>query len=347
LMENTTLTSLNLIDNKIGMEGVIHIANALKTNSTLQSLNLNKNCFGFEGVCALADGVKVNRGLQYLNLTRVIQLLPSGDQVRARRDLHDMIACNTTLTFLNIGINLLGEELVCSICNGVTVSNSLRSLNLQRVIFDGDRTNDALCHLLEDNHSLTSLSLAHCRFSATVWPQLFSSLKKNTSLMDLSLRCTLNKPERIALLCDYLSSDPCLQSIDLSDNNIRTEDCPMFADVIRKNSHLTSMILDSNFVKPEGGKILIEALEDNHSLIELFHQNCYIGVEVFNRMEELFARNKTSIKSGIATFLYGVGHEDKSPISQLRDIPVIQEFISRLVLPDWHPDNIVDQEFSD
>ena len=111
--------------------------------------------------------------------------------------------------------------------------------------FDTDKANAAICRMLENNHSLTSLSLAHCRFSDSIWPDFFRCLSRNTCLMDLSLNCALNKPERFALLRDYLCNNPCLQSINLRDNNIRAENCPIFAEIIRRNTNLTSMNLDS------------------------------------------------------------------------------------------------------
>jgi len=347
LLENSTLTYLNLIDNKIGKDGAIHIANALKVNTTLTHLNLNKNCLGFEGYCALAAGIKNNHGIKSLNLTRIIQTLPAVQNVNERQNIFDMIVNNQSLTSLNVGINVLGEDLICTICNGVSVGKNLTSLNLQRIKIDTDRASDAICRMIENNNSLVSLSFAYSRFSERVWPQFFNSLKKNSCLMDLNLRCTLNKSERILLLRDYLCDNPCLQSINLGDNNIRLEDCNTIADIIRNNSTLTSMILDSNCVKPEGGKILINALEQNYTLVELFHQNSYIGVEMFNKMEELFARNKRVFKPGLETFLYGICCDKSSPVSLLHDIPVISKFISCLAIPEWHSQNIVDQVFDE
>jgi len=343
LLKNTTLTSLNLIDNKIGAEGVIHMANALRINSTLQNLNLNKNYLGTSGITALANGIRDNHGLKYLNLNP----LPTSPQPGARQGLFDMMASNTTLSCLNIGINPLGEELICSVCNGASVSKTLTSLNLQRVNFDTERANEALCRMLEKNNSLTSLSLAHCRFSDKIWPEFFRCLKNNTCLMDLSLRCVLNRSERIALLRDYLCTNPSLESINLCDNNIRAEECTMIADIIRQNSHLTSMNVDSNCVTVEGGKLIIAALEENHTLVDLFHRNSYIGNESYARMNELIERNKACVRPSIETFLYGVQYDDKSPVSLLRDVPVLTKFISQLALPGWHPQNVIDQVFSD
>jgi len=367
LVNNTTLTSLNLIDNRIGYDGTVHIASALKSNSTLRELNLNKNCLGFDGFCALADGMKFNHGVRTLQLNRVIQTLPTGPSVGKSQSLFDMIATNTTLTNLNIGrmlfchfnavvqflhslrpvtVNPLGEELICSVCNGACLNKSLTSLCIQRVKFGTDKANDALCQMIENNHSLTSLSLSFCRLSDTVWPRFFESLSKNTCLMELSLRCTLNKPERIVFLRDYLCKNPCLQRINLCDNNIRVDECALIADVIRSNTRLTSINLDSNIVKVEGGKMIIDALEENHSIVDLFHQDSYIGGPLFSRMEELIARNKTWFKPEIETFVTGTTCED-SPLSLIHDIPVLTKFISYLALPDWHPQSIIDKVFSD
>jgi len=276
-----------------------------------------------------------------------IKAFPVGPQDGTRNSLFDMISSNTTLSSLNMGINPLGEELICSLCHGASLSKNLTSLNLQRVSFDTDKANAALCRMLENNHSLTSLSLAHCRFSDSIWPDFFRCLSRNTCLMDLSLNSTLNKPERIAMLRDYLCSNPCLQSINLRDNNIRADQCPLIAEIIRKNSNLTCLNLDSNVVQIEGGKIIIDALEENHTLVELFHQNSYIGNELFNRMNELIARNRSSVKPAIETFLLGVNYDENSPVSLLHDIPVLTEFIARLSLPTWHPQCCVDQVFSD
>ena len=43
---------------KIGINGVISIAKALKDNSTLKSLNLAVNAIGMEGAAAIANALK-------------------------------------------------------------------------------------------------------------------------------------------------------------------------------------------------------------------------------------------------------------------------------------------------
>ena len=99
--------------------------------------------------------------------------------------------------------------------------------------------------MLEQNQSLTSLSLANAKLPSSAWPRFFGSLKKNHTLTDLSLRGVLGKPEHIDLLTDYLCTNPALQQLNLGDNNIRPAECISLARVIRCNSNLTSMILDS------------------------------------------------------------------------------------------------------
>ena len=54
MKKNSTLTSLNLLDNDIGEVGADALAKGLKENSTLTPLNLGDNQIGDVGVDALA-----------------------------------------------------------------------------------------------------------------------------------------------------------------------------------------------------------------------------------------------------------------------------------------------------
>ncbi|KAF0496460.1 kinase-like protein [Gigaspora margarita] len=70
LCKNSTLTSLNLENNKLGSEGGKALADALCNNSMLTSLNLYWNKLGFEGGKVLADALCKNSILTSLNLEK-------------------------------------------------------------------------------------------------------------------------------------------------------------------------------------------------------------------------------------------------------------------------------------
>ena len=68
LVENKTMTELNLRDCHISSEGAVELAAALCKNSTLKHLNLNDNPIGVEGASSISDMLQHNTSLEVLNL---------------------------------------------------------------------------------------------------------------------------------------------------------------------------------------------------------------------------------------------------------------------------------------
>lgn len=68
LAVNKSLVSLDLSQCKMGVSGVVHIAQALETNSTLESLNLYRNILDVDGARALAKSFKVNNTLKWIDI---------------------------------------------------------------------------------------------------------------------------------------------------------------------------------------------------------------------------------------------------------------------------------------
>ena len=68
LIQNTTLTTLLLNNNRINSSETIAIAKALERNSTLTTLNFSYNDLGYHGARAIAETVKINKTLTLLDL---------------------------------------------------------------------------------------------------------------------------------------------------------------------------------------------------------------------------------------------------------------------------------------
>ena len=66
LVENKTLTVLNLRDCHISSEGAVELAAALCKNSTLKNLNLDRNPIGVEGASSMSDMLQHNTSLEVL-----------------------------------------------------------------------------------------------------------------------------------------------------------------------------------------------------------------------------------------------------------------------------------------
>ncbi|KAJ3423714.1 leucine rich repeat family protein [Anaeramoeba flamelloides] len=71
ILNDQTLTHLDLSENEIDEEGMQALSQALKVNQTLTHLNLSWNQIGYEGMQALCECLKVNQTLVYLDLVRM------------------------------------------------------------------------------------------------------------------------------------------------------------------------------------------------------------------------------------------------------------------------------------
>ena len=69
LKSNTTITDLNLNENNLKDVGAKAIAEALKVNTTLKVLDLSLNYIGDEGAQALAEAIDANSTLEQLSIS--------------------------------------------------------------------------------------------------------------------------------------------------------------------------------------------------------------------------------------------------------------------------------------
>eukprot|EP00984_Skeletonema_dohrnii_P008654 scaffold3211_cov91-Skeletonema_dohrnii-CCMP3373.AAC.7 len=95
---------LDLLDNKIGKEGAIALAEALKENTTLTTLTLGWNGIDKEGAIALAEALKENTTLTALKLEN--NFIDNEGAIALAEALKE----NTTLTSLNLEYNEIGDE---------------------------------------------------------------------------------------------------------------------------------------------------------------------------------------------------------------------------------------------
>lgn len=96
---DSSITSLDLHDKRIGLNRVTSIADALRHNTTLTFLDLGHNSFGPEGAKVVADALRYNKTLTSLRIDENY----IGDDGAA--SFAGMLRHNKTLTNLRIGSN--------------------------------------------------------------------------------------------------------------------------------------------------------------------------------------------------------------------------------------------------
>ena len=104
LKVNKTLTEIDLQHNNIGAEGTKAIADALKENDTLTTINLENNYIYSRGAKAIADALIENKKLTTINLKTNY----SGDD--GAKHLIEALKKNTSLTTINLKTNKIGTE---------------------------------------------------------------------------------------------------------------------------------------------------------------------------------------------------------------------------------------------
>ena len=128
-METTnTVAFLELLDNNITALGCEFLGKALHPKMQaikpeIQILKLDHNNFGAEGVMALSEGLAVNPTLRLLSLT-YCGITKEG----AEAIFEILIYSKSALEEINLTGNLLKEEGVIKVFQGVSIAKNLKKL---------------------------------------------------------------------------------------------------------------------------------------------------------------------------------------------------------------------------
>ncbi|KAL0239838.1 hypothetical protein GEMRC1_009946 [Eukaryota sp. GEM-RC1] len=148
LKVNTTVTSVNLMDNSIGDEGARALAEALKVNTTVTSVNLTCNSIEAEGARALADMLKVNTTIVSVDMCR------NSIGVEGSRALSEALKVNSTITSVDLNFNSIGDEGARALADALKVNTTVTSIYLKNNSF-GDEGSEALSEALKVNSTIT------------------------------------------------------------------------------------------------------------------------------------------------------------------------------------------------
>ncbi|KAK7919736.1 hypothetical protein WMY93_011020 [Mugilogobius chulae] len=157
---NQSLISLNLQWNFIKSPATQALAQALLSNKTMQfwskakgfSSFLQENAIGNEGIVYLAESLKSNTSLQTLCLQGVSAGSPGAVA------LADSLITNQSLQTLDLRGNTVGIEGAKALANALKINRSLKSLNLQENCLGMDGA-IFIATALKGNHQLSYINL--------------------------------------------------------------------------------------------------------------------------------------------------------------------------------------------
>jgi Ran GTPase-activating protein (RanGAP) involved in mRNA processing and transport/predicted Ser/Thr protein kinase len=231
---DSTLTRLDLHDNKIGDAEAKELSAALKDNRTLTSLHLGNNKIGDAGAIALGTALKDNRTLTALHLGN--NKIGDAGAIALGTALKD----NHRLTILNLGNNKIGDAGTKELSIALTVNGTLTALDLSSNQIDNAGAG-ALGAALKDNRTLTILNLGNNQIG-------------DSGAKGLSIALTANRT---------------LTALDLISNQIGDEGAIALSVALKDNRTLTKLNLGNNQIGNAGAKGLSIALTTNRTLTVL------------------------------------------------------------------------------
>ena len=164
------------------MQGCKWIAKGIHENKHLESLNIKGNMIGDDGIIYLAENLKTATALSFLDIS-LNEIGPAGFQALCE------VLPDTNISNLICNKNFLGDDVMAYFANILADPNS--SGKLKKFDFSSCRLNDAgliyLIGSLQNNKKISSIKLTDNFFSENVEAILLETLNKNITLIEIAL----------------------------------------------------------------------------------------------------------------------------------------------------------------
>ena len=227
LKEDCELKFLNLNSNNMTGEVAEDLANVIKTNSHLEQLGLESNNLGSSAIIIL-QALKENSSLQILYLNN------NNMTGEVAEDLANVIKNNPDLQKLYLSNNNLGPSAIM------------------------------ILQALKGNSRLQILNLNNNNMTGEVAEDLANVIKTNSHLEQLGLESN-NLGSSAIIILQALKENSKLQILNLNNNNMTGEVAEELANVIKTNSYLEQLGLQSNNLG-SSAIIILQALKENSKL---------------------------------------------------------------------------------
>ncbi|KAL1510401.1 hypothetical protein AB1Y20_006710 [Prymnesium parvum] len=282
LKNNQAITSVSLIDTRLGDKGAIDISGALKENKRIVELNLGKNQIAAQGIQAIADALKVNQGITSINLES------NPLQRKGGAHLSEALKLNKTITSINLAQTELGSE---SMCEALKVNKTITYMDLN----DNDFKEEDGLNIAEALKTNTTLAELRLRTRLPI-----KMLKGEDSNEMIRLSESRLNASGAAIVCKLVTSCTTAKTLILKCSGLTDEASVHLADGLKKNQSFTSSDLANNRIGVRGGRVIGEALKENKSLSTLILASNELGDEGMIRVAEGLKMNATLTKIDIS-----------------------------------------------
>ena len=276
------LITFNISHNSITTEAADDIAAFLSHNSKLQFLDLSGNNLrelGYRSIFKIFQKVSMLTSLKLSNC-HIIN--------KAADELASVLFCNHKLEELDLSNNGLWTSDVIKIFQGMKNISNFVSINVSHNTI----TNKAADHLslvLYYNPKLEMLDLSHSKLSTSGVVNVFRGMKNISNLV--SFNFSHNHTITADQLAMFISSNPKLETLDLSYNDLSASDAVKVFESMKMISNLESFKFNHNTITNVGADKLAAILLDTVSLkeIDLSHNNLTSSgaVTIFTGMKNI------------------------------------------------------------
>ena len=295
ISKNVQLNQLLLHNNNIG-KGMFHIAKALQQLNTVQILNLSNTNMPKETCHDLALAIKCNQCL------------------------HTFKLCNNNL-----------HSSVSIILKALSKLSSLKELDLKATQISED-TGEYLSDIILNNADLVCLNLNNNNIGKGMF-QIAKALQQLGSLETLALGNTNMPREIFDDLALAIECNPCLNNLQLNDNNLQSSAINILLQALSKISTLKVLSLQSNQLSEYAGEYISAVILKNDGLCELNLNYNNIGKGVFHIAKVLQkCTSLTNLGLGNNNFPAEVCHELSLAIQSNQNLVSLGLFCNNLKL---------------
>jgi Ran GTPase-activating protein (RanGAP) involved in mRNA processing and transport len=310
IKKNTTITTLKLWGNKIGIEGAKALAGMLEKNETITKLDLSRNNIGDDGAKALAEALKVNKTITTLHLLYnnigkdgaiALGRACAGKNIKVdfgntkNNDLFKLAQGTFEGEKLDLSYDHIRDAGAIAIADMLKVNKTITELNLSDndIGIDGAK---ALAAMLEKNNTITELCLFRNNIKDDGAKALAGMLEKNNTITELNLSSNNIEIDGAKAIADALKVNKTITTLDLSYNNIGDDGAKALAEALKVNNTITTLELWFNEIGKDGAKALADMLKVNETITRLELSGNNIGIEGAIAIAKALKENKAITK---------------------------------------------------
>ncbi|XP_055861450.1 leucine-rich repeat-containing protein 74B-like isoform X1 [Biomphalaria glabrata] len=282
--------SLSMKHHGLAGEGMRPIAISLVSNATITTLDLTDNWLGVDGGLALCEMLKENCFITDLNLS-------DNNLNKCAAQLCEIIQKNDTLRKVNLSGNGFDDVSAIHLTNLILTTTKLESLNLSHNRL-GEKAGLMLGPAISENLCLKELDLSwnHLRRKGAI--AVAAGVKSNVFMKKVNLSWNGFGQEASSALMDALKANNVLEEIDLTNNRLTTEGAVLIGKGLTINETLKVLKVGKNPMQSAGCWAIAAAILKNPNCVletvdftDIIVNKDFIAL--WKQVEEQFPKLKT------------------------------------------------------